>query len=150
MFTSVYFANFCFSSFTIRSANSVILFISHTKDGYGNLVIDLEQAEVIKRINCEYLEDYMDKIAAGLEVDGILTGPNNPDGIYAPPTRFSATRNTSVTPFFKRLTPLIFLTRPELRTPASFRSIMLKETTKRLFLDRFTYSPGRIGTQVSS
>ncbi len=79
MFTSVYFANFCFSSFTIRSANSVILFISHTKDEDGNLVIDSEHAKVIKRIYREYLESYsMDKIVAVLEADCILTGAGKP------------------------------------------------------------------------
>ena len=44
-----------------------------------NLVIDPEQAEVVKRIYREYLEGYsMDKIAAGLEADGILTGAGKP------------------------------------------------------------------------
>ncbi len=50
-------------------------FLGYTKDADGNLVIDPEQAEVVKRIYREYLEGYsMDKIAAGLEADGILTG----------------------------------------------------------------------------
>lgn len=41
----------------------------------GNLVINPEQAETIKRIYREYLEGLsMDKISAGLERDGILTG----------------------------------------------------------------------------
>lgn len=40
--------------------------------------------------------------------------------------------------FSKRLTPLIFLTRPESKTPESFHNIMLKETTKRLSQERFT------------
>lgn len=62
----------------------------------------------------------------------------NHDDIQAPSTRFYAMKNTSVMPFFKRLTPLIFLTRPELRTPESFLNIMLKETTKRLSQERFT------------
>ena len=45
----------------------------------GNLVIDPEQAEIVKRIYREYLEGYsMDKIAAGLEADGILTGAGKP------------------------------------------------------------------------
>ena len=45
------------------------------KDDEGNLIIDPEQAEVVKRIYREYLEGYsMDKIAKGLEADGILTG----------------------------------------------------------------------------
>ena len=50
-------------------------FLGYTKNAEGNLVIDPEQAEVVKRIYREYLDGYsMDKIAAGLEVDGILTG----------------------------------------------------------------------------
>ena len=50
-------------------------FLGYTKDAEGNLVIDPEQAEVVKRIYREYLDGYsMDKIAAGLETDGILTG----------------------------------------------------------------------------
>ncbi len=50
-------------------------FLGYTKDEEGNLVIDPEQAEVVKRIYREYLEGYsMDKIAKGLEEDGILTG----------------------------------------------------------------------------
>lgn len=54
-------------------------FLGYTKDADGNLVIDPEQAEIVKRIYREYLEGYsMDKIAAGLEADGILTGSGNP------------------------------------------------------------------------
>lgn len=50
-------------------------FLGYTKDADGNLVIDPEQAETVKRIYQEYLEGLsMDKIAAGLERDGILTG----------------------------------------------------------------------------
>jgi len=50
-------------------------FLSYTKDTEGNLIIEPEQAEIVKRIYREYLEGAsMDKIAAGLESDGILTG----------------------------------------------------------------------------
>ena len=50
-------------------------FLGYTKDADGNLIIEPEQAEVIKRIYREYLEGYsMDRIAKGLEADGILTG----------------------------------------------------------------------------
>ena len=50
-------------------------FLGYSKDKDGNLIIDPEQAEIVKRIYREYLEGYsMDKIAAGLERDGILTG----------------------------------------------------------------------------
>ena len=50
-------------------------FLGYTKDEDGSLVIDPEQAEIVKRIYREYLEgSSMDKIAAGLEADGVLTG----------------------------------------------------------------------------
>ncbi|MGP1505524.1 MAG: recombinase family protein [Eggerthia catenaformis] len=50
-------------------------FLGYTKDENGKLIIDPEQAEVVKRIYREYLDGYsMDKIKAGLERDGILTG----------------------------------------------------------------------------
>ena len=50
-------------------------FLGYTKDADSNLIIDPEQAEIVKRIYREYLEGLsMDKIAAGLERDGILTG----------------------------------------------------------------------------
>ena len=50
-------------------------FLGYTKDAEGNLIIDPEQAEIVKRIYREYLEGYsMDRIKAGLERDGIPTG----------------------------------------------------------------------------
>lgn len=50
-------------------------FLGYTKDSDGHLVIDTEQAEVVKRIYREYLEGLsMKKIAEGLEQDSILTG----------------------------------------------------------------------------
>ena len=50
-------------------------FLGYTKDADSDLIIDPEQAEIVKRIYREYLEGLsMDKIAAGLERDGILTG----------------------------------------------------------------------------
>ncbi|MDR4008087.1 MAG: recombinase family protein, partial [Ruminococcus sp.] len=50
-------------------------FLGDTKDADGNLVIEPEQAEIVRRIYREYLEGYsMDRIAKGLEADGILTG----------------------------------------------------------------------------
>ena len=50
-------------------------FLGYTKDADENLIIDPEQAEVVKRIYREYLDGYsMDRIAKGLEADGILTG----------------------------------------------------------------------------
>ena len=50
-------------------------FLGYAKDENGNLVIDPEQAEVVRRIYREYLEGAsMTQIARGLEADGILTG----------------------------------------------------------------------------
>lgn len=50
-------------------------FLGYTKDANGHLIIEPEQAEVVKRIYREYLEgSSMDKIAAGLMADGILNG----------------------------------------------------------------------------
>ena len=50
-------------------------FLGYTKDADGNLVIEPEQAEIVRRIYREYLQGLsMDKIAAGLEADGLLTG----------------------------------------------------------------------------
>lgn len=50
-------------------------FLGYTKNNEGNLIIDPEQAGVVKRIYREYLEGYsMDKIAKGLEADDILNG----------------------------------------------------------------------------
>ena len=54
-------------------------FLGYTKDADGNLVIDPEQAEIVRRIYREYLEGKsIKKIAIGLEADGILTGAGNP------------------------------------------------------------------------
>ena len=50
-------------------------FLGYTKDDNGHLIIDPEQAEIVKRIYREYLKgSSMDKIADGLMADGILTG----------------------------------------------------------------------------
>ena len=50
-------------------------FLGYTKDENGQLIIDPEQAEVVRRIYREYLEGAsMTQIARGLEGDGILTG----------------------------------------------------------------------------
>lgn len=50
----------------------------------------------------------MDKITAGLERDGILTGAREKSGTQAPSTKFSVTRSTSVMLCFKRPTPPTF------------------------------------------
>lgn len=50
-------------------------FLGYTKDEDGNLIIDEEEAVIIRRIFREYLEGQsLIQIARGLEADGILTG----------------------------------------------------------------------------
>lgn len=50
-------------------------FLGYTKDQDGNLIIDPEEAKVVRRIYREYLEGAsMPSIAKGLMADGIMTG----------------------------------------------------------------------------
>lgn len=50
-------------------------FLGYTKDEEGQLIVDPDEAEVIKRIFREYLEGAsLQQIGRGLEADGILTG----------------------------------------------------------------------------
>lgn len=50
-------------------------FLGYTKDENGKLIIDEEEAKIVRRIYREYLEGAsMKNIAKGLEADGILTG----------------------------------------------------------------------------
>ena len=50
-------------------------FLGYTKDDQGNLVIEPEEAKVIKRIFYSYLNGMsMKQIADSLKADGILTG----------------------------------------------------------------------------
>lgn len=80
-------------------------FLGYTKNADGNLVIDPEQAETVKRIYREYLEGLsMDKIAAGLERDGILTGAGEKSGTQTPSTKSYAMRNTSTMPCSRKPT----------------------------------------------
>ena len=54
-------------------------FLGYDKDDDGHLIINPEEAEIIKRIYREYLEGFScKKIARGLERDGILTSRGNP------------------------------------------------------------------------
>lgn len=54
-------------------------FLGYTKDENGHLIIDPEQAEVVKRIYREYLEGKsLIQIARGLMADGIHTAADKP------------------------------------------------------------------------
>lgn len=53
-------------------------FLGYDKDADGNLVVNRQEAEVVKRIFREYLEGYtFREIAEGLTEDGIKTGAGN-------------------------------------------------------------------------
>lgn len=91
-------------------------FLGYTKDEEGNLVIDPEQAEVVKRIYREYLKaTAWIRLLQGLKQMVFLPVQVNLDGIPAPSIRFSATRNTSVTHFFKRPTLPIFFNKTRVK-----------------------------------
>lgn len=81
-------------------------FLGYAKDENKHMVVVPEEAEIVKRIYREYLEgSSMDKIAAGLMADGILTGAGKENGTPAPSTKFSETRSIWVTRCFKRPIP---------------------------------------------
>lgn len=53
-------------------------FLGYTKDSEGNLVVELEEAKIIKKIYREYLEGKsLQEICESLMADGILTGAGN-------------------------------------------------------------------------
>lgn len=88
--------------------------LGYTKDAEGNLIIEPEQAEIVKRIYREYLEGYsMDRIKAGLELDGISTGAGKTTWHTSTINKILRNENTSETPCSRRPTPLTFLTRLE-------------------------------------
>ena len=84
-------------------------FLGYTKDADGNLIIDPEQAEVVKRIYREYLEGYsMDRIAKVWKQTAYSPALAKQSGGPAPSTKSSETRNTSVMRFYRKPTPLTF------------------------------------------
>jgi site-specific DNA recombinase len=100
-------------------------FLGYTKDADGNLVIDPEQAETVKRIYREYLEGLsMDKIAADLERDGILTGARGKKWHTSTINKILRNDNTSVMPCFKRPTLPTFLKKLELKITVLFHNTM--------------------------
>lgn len=59
-------------------------FLGYTKDEDGHLIIDSEQAEVVKRIYREYIQgkNFL-QIKRSLEADGILNGAGRQNGMKA-------------------------------------------------------------------
>lgn len=74
-------------------------FMGYTKDKNGELVIVPEEAEVVRRIFCLYMEgSSIVQIAKILEDDGVCTVTGRENGTPASFTRCSAMRNTWATP----------------------------------------------------
>lgn len=114
-------------------------FLGYTKDEEGKLVIDPEQAEVVKRIYREYLEGYsMDKIAAGLEADSILTGAGKPRWHTSTINKILRNEKYIGDALLQKTYTTDFRNKTRVKNTGMFHSITLKATTKPLFLKRFT------------
>ena len=84
-------------------------FLGYTKDADGNLIIDPEQAEVVKRIYREYLEGYsMDRMQKVWKQTVSSPALAKQNGGPAPSTKSSETRNTSAMPCFRKPIPQTF------------------------------------------
>lgn len=113
-------------------------FLGYDKDENGNLVINPEQAEIVKRIYREYIEGYsMNKIAAHLESDGILTGAGNSKWHTSTINKILRNEKYMGDALLQKTYTTDFLTKNVLRTMALFHNIMLKEVMRPLFLSTF-------------
>lgn len=85
-------------------------FLGYTKDEEGNLVIDPEQAEVVKSAFTESTLKAIQwtKSQRVLKRMVFLPAPGKQNGGRVPLTKFYAMKNTSVMPFCKRPTPQTF------------------------------------------
>lgn len=64
-------------------------FMGYTKDDKGPLVIELEEAEIVKCIYLEYLQGAnLKQIKEGLQEDGILTAAGKAKSILKPLRKF--------------------------------------------------------------
>jgi site-specific DNA recombinase len=88
-------------------------------------VVDPEEAEIVKRIYREYLEGYsMDKIAAGLEADGILNGAGKERWHTSNINKILRNEKYIGDALLQKPIRLTSLQKSGSRTTASFRSIM--------------------------
>lgn len=80
-------------------------FLGYTKDEEGHLVIVPEEAEIVKRIYAEYMDDQSFlQIKRGLEADGILNGLTMQNGMKAISNRSCPMKSTSAMRSCRRLT----------------------------------------------
>lgn len=108
-------------------------FLGYTKDDEGNLVIDPEQAEIVRRIYREYLEgaSFL-QIKRSLEADGIPNGAGHLKWHESNIHQILPTKSTSAMPFCRRLTRSAFWTRSVPPTTVRCRSTMWKAAMKPL------------------
>ena len=114
-------------------------FLGYTKDADGNLVIDPEQAEVVKRIYREYLEGYsMDKIKKGLEADGIRNGAGNLRWHTSNIKQILTNEKYIGDALLQKTYTTDFLNKTRVRTMASCPSTMWKGIMKRLYRRKYS------------
>lgn len=109
-------------------------FLGYTKDEDGHLIIELTEAEVVKRIYWEYLEgSSLLQIERGLVADGILTAAGKAK--WRPETlrKILQTRSTSGMPFYRKSIRWIFLIKSGYRKTGLSLSIMWKTAIPLLF-----------------
>lgn len=109
-------------------------FLGYTKDADGNLVIEREQAEIVRRIYREYLQGLsMDKISAGLEADGILTGAGKTKWHTSTINKILRNEKYIGDALLQKTYTTDFLQKSESRTMAPSRSTTWRATMNRLF-----------------
>ncbi|MGF6376530.1 hypothetical protein M2140_001607 [Clostridiales Family XIII bacterium PM5-7] len=109
-------------------------FLGYTKGADGNLAIEPEQAEIVKRIYREYLEGAsMDKIATGLEKDGILTGAGGAKWHTSTIKKILTNEKYMGDALLQKTYTVDFLSKSESRITALCHNIISKITTPPLF-----------------
>lgn len=111
-------------------------FLGYTKDENGHLIIDEDQAVVVRRIFREYLQGAsLKQLQTDLWQTAYLQQPEIRNGVGMASERYLQTRSTWVMPFCRRPIRLMFLLRNEYPITALFHSTMLRITTKQSFQD---------------
>ncbi len=109
-------------------------FLGYDKDEDGHLVINPEQAEIVKRIFREYLEGAScQQIARGLERDGVPTARGNKRWYDS---AFLKTKSIWAMRSCKRPIRSIFSKRSVQRITETFRNIMWRTTTRLSFREK--------------
>lgn len=115
-------------------------FLGYTKDAEGNLIIDPEQAETVKRIYHEYLEgSSMDKIAAGLEADGLLTGAGGKRWHTSTINKILQNEKYMGDALLQKTITTDFLTKTRIKIMVLPLNTMLRMTMKPLFQKIYSY-----------